>query len=198
MGKVRSLVLALIIVSLLAGGTVQAAQVLRVPTADVTAQGRLSLDYLYHRGLHTVRLDLGVYPGFSVGVRQDVQGALYAALKAALLEETQELPGVALGGDFSLQRQDLYIVFSKQLGTPVLRAHAAIGLGRYSGGMAGVTYMLNPVKTSNVPTTFVFLEYDGLGLVGGVTAQFSPELNARLGITSQQGVSVGVNYKMEF
>ena len=102
--------------------------VLEMPTADVSNEA-LELDFLHHRGVSSLRAQFGFYPGLSAGVRQDFGGQLLIA-KAAILEETQEWPGLALGGDLSLgKRQHLYAVLSKQLGNPSLRAHAAIGLG---------------------------------------------------------------------
>jgi hypothetical protein len=64
--------------------------------------------------------------------------------------------------------------------------------------MAGVSFMLNPVKVSNVPTTSLFLEYDGQGLNGGLTAQFSPELKANIGLSMGYGMSFGLSYKTAF
>ena len=131
-------------------------------------------------------------------LKQNLGGTLYATVKAALMEETSDLPGFAIGGELSLDRQHLYAVASKQIGLPGLRAHLALGSGRFSRGMAGVSFMLNPVKTSNVPTTSLFLEYDGRGLNGGLTAQFNPELKANVGLSFDYGISFGVNYKLGF
>lgn len=198
MYKIRSIVWSLIAALILCSGIGQASQVLVMPTADPIGSGMLEAGYRLHGGVHTVRLDVGVLPNLSVGVRQEIGGKLYGAVKAVLAEETQDWPGLALGGEFGSGRQDLYAVVSKQLAAPQLRAHLAYGLGRYSRGMAGLTLMLNPVKVDNVPTTSLFVEYDGKGLGGGLTAQFSPELAVQVGMTLEQGMSLGVNYKLTF
>ena len=185
---------------LLFGLTTQAlaSRVLDMPTADVPDEA-LELDFLYHRGVGSLRAQVGFYPGLSAGLRQDFGGHLYATLKAAILQETQEWPGLALGADLSLgKQQHLYAVVSKQLGNPSLRGHAAIGLGRYSRGMAGVSYVLNPVKVNNLPTTSLFVEYDGRGLNGGLIAQFAPGLKAKIGLASGHEISFGVSYKAAF
>ncbi len=199
MKNIRSIIWSMVAVLLIWTGSVQSAQVLTVPTADLAGPGTLELDYLYHRGLHTVRLELGLHPNFSAGVKQEVGGRLYATVKALLAEETAEWPGLALGGEFSSGRQDLYAVLSKQLGAPHVRGHLAWGLGRYARGMAGVTVMLNPVKVNaNVPTTSLFVAYDGQGLAGGLQAQFSPELQATVGLDLSGGLSAGMRYKLAF
>jgi hypothetical protein len=198
MGKTRSIIWSIVVVLMLCAGTGQASRVLVMPTADGLAERSFELDYVYHGGRHDVLLQLGVHPNFSAGLKQEVGGPLYAVVKAVLAPETAERPGLALGGELSVARQDLYAVVSKQLGAPHIRGHLALGLGRYSRGMAGVTFMLNPVKVSNVPTTSLFFEYDGQDVAGGVTAQFSPELKTSLSLSLGHGLSVGMNFKMEF
>jgi len=198
MKKIRSAIWSIIVLLLISTGSGQAAQILAMPTADAVQAGSLQLDYAYHRGRHTVRLELGLHPQFSAGVQQEIGGKLSAAVKAVLAEETEEWPALALGGEFSAGRQDLYAVLSKQLGAPHVRGHLAWGLGRYSRGMAGVTVMLNPVKVSDVPTTSLFLEYDGIGLSGGLQAQFSPELGVDLGVALGRGLSAGIHYRLDF
>ena len=198
MDKIRSLIWSMVVVIIVVAGSCQAERVAAMPTADGAAPGTLELDYLFHRGGHSVGLEVGLHPNFSAGVRQEVGGRLYATVKAVLMPETEEWPGLALGGEFSSAHQHLYAVLSKQLGAPQLRGHLAFGLGRYARGMAGLTVMLNPVKVSNVPTTSLFVEYDGQGLAGGVTAQFSPELGAKLGLTLGHGLSMGLHHKLAF
>jgi hypothetical protein len=174
-----------------------ASKILVVPTADVSSNS-LELDYLYHRGVSSLGAQFRFYPGLAGGIRQDFGGHLYVTLRAAVLEETQSRPGIALGGEVSLKKQHLYVVASKQLGMPGLRGHLAFGTGRYSRGMVGVGYVLNPVKVSNVPTTSLFVEYDGQGINGGLTAQFSPEFKANIGLSMGHGMSFGVGYKATF
>ncbi len=198
MKNVRSIVWSIVVVCAVWAGSAQAAQLVAMPTADAAAPGTLELDYLFHRGLHTARLELGLHPNFSAGLKQEVGGRLYATVKAVLAPETEQWPGLAIGGEFSSSRQNLYAVISRQLGAPHLRGHLAWGLGRYSRGMAGVTMMLNPVKVNNAPTTSLFLEYDGQGLAGGVQAQFSPELGVNLGLAFGHGLNMGVRYRLAF
>lgn len=178
---------------------VTASKILAVPTADIHNDA-LDIDFFYHRGLSTLGAQFGFYPGLSAGLRQEFgqSNQLYATLRAALIEETQARPGLALGAEFSLKQQHLYAVISKQLGIPGLRGHVALGSGRYSRGMAGVIYMLNPVKVNNAPTTSVFIEYDGQGFNGGLTAQFSPELKASVALSSGHGLSIGFNLRTAF
>lgn len=178
---------------------VAASKILAVPTADVH-QDTLEIDFSYHRGVGTLGAQYGFYPGLSAGLRQEFGGnnTLYATLRAAIVEETQSRPGIALGGELSLKQQHLYAVISKQLGVPGLRGHAALGLGRYSKGMAGVIYTLNPVRVDNVPMTSVFVEYDGQGFNGGLIAQFSPEFNAKVAVSSGHGLSLGLNLRTAF
>ncbi len=174
-----------------------ASKVLVMPTGDVPVE-TLEMDFLYHRGLNSLGAQIGFYPGLSAGLRQDFGGQLYATVKAAIIEETQNRPAFALGGELSVNRTHLYAAVSKQLGNPSLRGHVAFGLGRYSRGMAGMTLMLNPVKVNNAPTTSLFMEYDGQGINGGLIARFSPELKANLGIAFGHGLSAGLNYKVAF
>ncbi len=197
MPKISYITLILLILLVTLTIPVSASKILTVPTADVPGN-TLELDFLYHRGVSSLGAQFGFYPGLSGGIRQEFGGYLYATLKAAILEETQSRPGLAVGGELSLNKQHLYVVASKQLGMPGLRGHLAFGLGRYSRGMAGVSFMLNPVKVSNVPTTSFFLEYDGQGLNGGLTAQFSPELKANIGLSMGYGMSFGLSYKTAF
>lgn len=197
MQKVSNAILIIVLVAVLATPAM-GSKVLVVPTADVLAQGNLELDYVYHRGVNSALVQFGIYPGLSVGVKQNLGGQFYGTLKAAIFEETSELPGFAIGGEVSLDHQNLYAAVSKQLGTPFLRGHLALGSGRYSRGMAGVSFMLNPVRINNAPTTSLFMEYDGKGLGGGLIAQFSPELKANVGLAVGHGLSFGLNYKMAF
>ena len=198
MRKIRGITLIMFILLAAVSMEALAFGVLEMPTADVSNEA-LELDFLHHRGVSSLRAQFGFYPGLSAGVRQDFGGQLYLIAKAAILEETQEWPGLALGADLSLgKRQHLYAVLSKQLGNPSLRAHAAIGLGRYSRGMAGGSYVLNPVKVKNLPTTSLFVEYDGRGFNGGLIAQFAPEFKAKIGLASEHGLSFGVSYRASF
>ncbi|NMB01110.1 MAG: hypothetical protein GX971_06250 [Firmicutes bacterium] len=192
----RAILVAILVVVL--SVPAMASTVLVAPTADVQGQGSMEMDFVHHRGVNTVRAQFGIFPGISLGLRQSLNGSLYATLKGAIFEESNERPGFAIGGELSLEQQHLYAVVSKQLGTPSLRGHVALGSGRYSRAMAGITLMLNPVKTSNVPTTSVFMEYDGQGLNGGMIAQFSPELKANVGLAIGHGLSFGLNYKVTF
>ena len=175
-----------------------ASKIFSVPTADVAGDA-FELEFLHHRGQSSVGAQFGLLPGLSGGLRQNFgpDRQLYATLRGALVEETQSRPGFALGAELSLKQQHIYAVVSKQLGVPGLRGHFALGTGRYSRAMAGVIYMLNPVKVSNVPTVSVFAEYDGQGLAGGVITQFSPEFKANLAVSSQ-GASFGLGYKAVF
>lgn len=199
MDKIRSMIWSMVVVIIVVAGSCQAERVAAMPTADGAAPGTLELDYLFHRGGHSVGLEVGLHPNFSAGVRQEVGGRLYATVKAVLMPETEEWPGLALGGEFSSAHQHLYAVLSKQLGAPHVRGHLAWGLGRYARGMAGVTVMLNPVKVNaNVPTTSLFVAYDGQGLAGGLQAQFSPELQATVGLDLSGGLSAGMRYKLAF
>ncbi len=174
-----------------------ASRILSMPTADVIGEA-LELNFLYHRGISSLEAQYGFYPGLSGGLRQEFGGNLYATLRAAIVEETQSLPGFALGGELSLKQPHLYAVASKQLGLPGLRGHLALGTGRYAKGMAGVSLMLNPVQVKNAPTTSLFVEYDGDGVNGGLTAQFSPELKANLGLSSGYGLSFGLSFRAAF
>lgn len=197
MKNIRSMIWSIFVVLAFCSGSVGAVQLSAVPTADAVASGTVELAYTCG-GVHAVGLELGLHPNFSAGVRQVVGGRFYVTAKAVLMEETAQLPGIAVGGEFSSGSQDLYAVLSKQLGAPHLRGHLAWGLGRYSRGMAGVTLMLNPVKVSSVPTTSLFMEYDGHNLSGGVTAQFSPELGANLGVALGRGLNFGIHFKLAF
>lgn len=196
--KEYRVMIVLILLSVILSTPALAGKVLVVPTAEVLPKGLLQVDYVYHRGVSSLHLGLGFYPGLSAGVRQDFGGQLSFGLKAAIIEETEKLPGFALGGDLGLGKQHIYATLSKQLGIPGLRGHATFGTGRYSRGMAGVTFMLNPAKVRNVPTTSLFAEYDGQGLNAGVIAQFSPELRANLALAAGHGLSFGLNYKVAF
>lgn len=198
MQKVLQAILTVFVLCLLVVTPALARGALLSPTADVIGVGSMELDFLHHRSKNFLGVQLGVYEGISVGIRQDLGGPFYGTLKAALAEETAQMPGFALGADLSLDRQHLYAVLSKQLGNPSLRGHLALGSGRYSRAMASLTYVLNPVRVNNAPTTSVFLEYDGQGLNGGLVAQFSPEFKANIGLAMGYGLSLGVNYKVAF
>ena len=118
MRKIRGITLIMFILLAAVSMEALAFGVLEMPTADVSNEA-LELDFLHHRGVSSLRAQFGFYPGLSAGVRQDFGGQLYLIAKAAILEETQEWPGLALGADLSLgKRQHLYAVLSKQLGIP--------------------------------------------------------------------------------
>jgi hypothetical protein len=197
MSNHRFILILVLAVLISASMPVSASRILSVPTADVK-DDTLDFSFLYHRGVSSLEALYGFYPGLSAGLRQEFGGSLFAVLRAAVVEETQSLPGFALGGELSVKQPNLYAVVSKQLGMPGLRGHLALGSGRYARGMAGVSFMLNPVQVGNAPTASLFVEYDGIGVNGGLTAQFSPELKANLGMSSGHGLSFGVSFRAAF
>lgn len=200
----RRIVFFWIIVMLLCSTAIaSASRVLGSPTADVTPTGMVEIDFLQNRGLSSLELQAGIYPGISIGAKQNFGGAFFGTARVALSEEESDRPGFALGGEFSVGKPHIYAVLSKQLGGPSLRGHLAFGLGRYSRGMAGLTMMLNPVRVNTqqgltLPTTSLFLDYDGQGLNTGITAQFSPEFKTDLAWAFGHGLSFGVNFKLAF
>lgn len=183
---------------------VLASRVLVVPTADSLGTGVGELAYSYHRNKGSLELNVGLYPGVNLGMRQEFGGSLFGTLKVAILEETQNRPAFALGGELTVGKtQHIYAVLSKQLGTPGVRGHLALGTGRYSRGMAGVSLMLNPVQIKNnqgltLPTTSLILEYDGKGLNGGITAQFNSAFQGYVAVATEHGLGFGLDYKLAF
>lgn len=178
-------------------------EVFMVPTADVLPTGLMDIGYRFQRGMHSLQVQAGVYPGISVGVRQDFGHSLSVNAKLAFIEETASRPGVALGGQLGLAEKNIYALASKQLGRPGLRGHLGLQLGSSSGALAAINMVLNPVRVTSksgydLPTTSAFFEYDGHGLNTGLTAQFSPELKANLVWAINSGVGVGVNYRLAF
>lgn len=201
----NTLIAFLCLAVLLMGSSVgmSASNVLVTPTADVLPTGLMEINFLQNRGLSSLQLQAGVYPGVSVGLKQNFGGSLFATARVALLEEEVDRPAFALGAELSLEKPNVYAVLSKQLGGPALRGHLAFGLGRYSRGMAGLTMVLNPIRVNNkqgltLPTTALFLDYDGQGLNTGITAQFSPELKTDLAWAIGHGISFGVNLRLAF
>lgn len=195
----------LVVLSVLLAGCPAAAwagRVLAVPTADV-ADKQLQLEYGYHRGQSLLDFKVGILPGLNIGVRQEFKGNFSGIFKAAVMEETQSYPGLAVGGEISVKARHIYAVLSKQLGFPGFRGHLAVGTGRYALGMAGLSLMLNPVQVKTkwgiaLPTASLAAEYDGMGLNVGLTARFSPSFQGYLALFGGQRLGFGFNYKAEF
>ena len=201
----KHLIMYLCFVLVILGSSVAAAssKVLVAPTADITRNGTIEVDFRHNRGLSSLELQAGIYPGISVGVKQNFGGAFFGTARIAFSEEGENRPAFAVGGEFSVEKPNIYAVVSKQLGTPGLRGHLAFGLGRYSRGMAGLTMVLNPIRVNNpqglsLPTTSLFLDYDGQGLNTGISAKFSPELSTDLAWAFGHGLSFGVNVRLAF
>lgn len=198
-----TIVLTLFTVPLLAAPTAVAAdRALLMPTADVS-HNQLELEYSYYRGQSILDLTAGLFPRLNVGIRQEFKGNFSAIAKAAILAETENRPGLALGGELSTNGQHVYAVLSKQLGRPGFRGHVGLGTGRYRLGMAGVTLMLNPVRVKSgpglmFPATTLAAEYDGMGINAGLAFQFSPEFRGYLALIGGHGLGFGFNYKAEF
>lgn len=191
-----------ILLSAAAPAVSAADRVFVMPTADVTPT-QLELEYSYQRGKSILDLTAGLLPGFNVGVRQQFGGSFSATAKAAILTETEDRPGLALGGELSTHGQNIYGVLSKQLGRPGFRGHVGVGTGRYSRGMAGVTLMLNPVRVKSslgvmLPATSLAAEYDGKGLNAGLAFQFSSEFRGYLALQGGHGLGFGFNYRTQF
>jgi hypothetical protein len=202
--KKRSIVVFLVLVLALTvtQSGLAADRVLSIPTGDVTDK-ELEIAYRSERGTGVFELSAGLMPGFQVGLRQHLGSMFYVTAKGALWAETASRPALAVAGELSTAGVDFYGLVSKQLGRPGFRGHLGFGTGRYSRGMAGVTLMLNPVRTKTswgltVPTTTLAAEYDGRGFNAGAAFQFTPELGGYLALQGGNGLGFGLNYKLQF
>lgn len=194
--------MAIVLILMCLAGFAEAGRVLTMPSADVSDR-QLALEYDFYRGEHRFELQSGVYPGILVGLRQQSQGEFSLIAKAAVLGESGDWPGLALGGELSYKTRSIYAVLSKQLGSPALRGHLAFGTGRYASGMAGLSLMLNPVQTRSkggllLPTFLLAAEYDGKGLNSGLVVEFSPAFSGYLAFSGAQSFGIGFNFTAEF
>lgn len=185
-----------------------ASNVFSIPTGDTLNPGTLEVDYSFVGGGNTLDLNYGIYSGLNIGVSQwfgSGGSSLAGSLKVGLMGETQTTPALAVGGALGSGGGEIYLALSKQLGTPVIRGHAGIGVGTGANvrPMAGVTAVLNPVQVQKGnkkagPTTVVFLEYDNGGVNGGIMSHFNPNFKAKLGLATNSGLLLGLNYKVSF
>ena len=74
-----------------------------------------------------------------------------------------------------------------------------LGRGRFSNGMVGVSYVLNPVQVNNnTPVVTLGVEYDGQGLNGGLIAQFAQNVSAHVYLSDFQRLGAGLRYRLAF
>jgi hypothetical protein len=198
--KMGAAVLILIILLFSAGMQAQA-RIMVVPSADVLPDGNVELRLYNHLG----RTYLGGAVGMFGAMQAEVTGIissttqLRTAIQLALVKEQQAVPGVALGMEIQASHVGFYGVLSKQLGLAGLRGHVAWGSGRFSNGMVGVSYVLNPVQVnSNTPVVTLGVEYDGQGLNGGLIAQFAQNVSAHVYLSDFQRLGAGLRYRLAF
>lgn len=199
------LVMALLL--MIVSAPVFASKIFAVPTGDILKPETLEVDYAFVNGYNTLNLNYGIYSGWNIGISQGFGSggtSLAGNLKIAILEETNTVPALAIGGTLAAGGGgEVYAAVSKQLGTPVLRGHAGIGVGSNIRPMVGVTAIINPVQAKvgsrlSAPTTAVFLEHDGGSVNGGIIANFHPNFKAKLGLATSSGLLFGLNYKISF
>lgn len=191
----------ILFVLLFSAGLPAQARIMVVPSADVLSDGSVELRLYNHLG----KTHLGAAAGMFGSLEAEVTGImsnqtqLRTGLKLALVKEQQGVPGVAVGLELLDSHLAFYGVLSKQLGLAGFRGHVAWGSGRYSNGMVGVSYVLNPVQVNkNAPVMTLGIEYDGQGLNGGIIAQFSPGLSAHVYLSNFQRLGAGLRYRVAF
>lgn len=202
MHKARLALTVLILSVIVLGAVVPTqARIMVVPTADVLSDGTVELRLYNHRGRTYLSGAVGILGSLQADVTAIMasETQLRTALQLALLKEQQSAPGLGLGVEISGSRVDFYGILSKQLGMAGIRGHLAWGSGRYSNGMVGVSYVLNPVRVNpNSPTMTLGVEYDGQGLNSGLIAQFAPNLSAHVYLTDFQRLGAGLKYRLSF
>ncbi|NLM39334.1 MAG: YjbH domain-containing protein [Firmicutes bacterium] len=199
MHKARLVVTVLILAALLGAAQVQA-RIIAVPSADVLPDGAIELSLFNHRGNTHLKGSVGMFNQLQadLGGVFSSEAHLRTALKLALVKEQTAVPGVALGMEITDSRLDFYGVLSKQLVSGI-RGHLAFGSGRYSKGMVGLSYVLNPVQVNkNAPLLTLGVEYDGSGLNTGITAKFAPNFGAHIYLSDFQRLGAGLNYRFSF
>jgi len=172
-----------------------------VPTADVLNDGTIELRLYNHRGRTYLSGAAGMFGTLQVEATGifSADTVVRSALQLALVKEQQDLPGLAVGVEFDDSVLGFYGVVSKQLGLAGLRGHVAWGSGRFSKGMVGVSYVVNPVQVnSNSPIITVGAEYDGNGFNGGISAHFTPNLSAHVYLSDFQSLGAGLKYRFAF
>lgn len=199
------LMLVMVLILTMFSSPVLASKLFAVPTGDILRPETLEVDYAFAGGYNTLNLNYGIYSGWNVGVSQGFGSggtSLAGMLKIGILEETDNRPALAIGGTLSVGGGgDIYATVSKQLGSPVLRAHGGMAIGSNVRPMVGITATLNPVQVKvgnklSAPTTTVFLEHDGGSVNGGIIAHFAPNFKAKLGLATSSGLLFGLNYKI--
>ena len=199
MHRTKLAVTVLILFALLGTAQVQA-RIIAVPSADVLRDGAIELSLFNHRGKTHLRGTVGMFDVMEaeVGGIFSSKTQLRTALKLALVKEQAQVPGVGLGMEMTDSRIDFYGVLSKQL-VAGIRGHIAFGSGRFSKGMVGLNYVLNPVQVNkNTPLLSLGVEYDGSGLNTGITAKFAPNFSALLYLSDFQRLGAGLNYRFSF
>lgn len=179
---------------------------LRIPTTETLSAGSFRIGYHYAGGENVGSLTLGVYPGVEASVSSVLRDGLTAVTghaKVRVLDEEATMPALALGVESYTDGPGFYAVASKQVGTPMLRAHVGWGTQQFNGFFGGVGFLVNPVSARSgdglsIPPTTAAVEYDGKKWHTGVKMVFTEEFDGKLYVTDFSAIGFNVSYTTRF
>ena len=183
-----------------------ASGLLRIPTTATLSQGSFRIGYHYADQENIGSLTLGLYPGVEASVSSVLRDGLTAVTahgKVRVLDEDAAMPALALGVESHSDGPGFYAVASKQVGTPMLRAHVGWGTRQFNGFFGGLGYLVNPVSARSnagitVPPTTAAVEYDGRKWHAGVKMDLTEEFEGRLYVTDFSSIGFNVSYTTRF
>ena len=173
---------------------------INVPTADVNVPGRLDLAMHHLKSRTSLVASYGVLDTLEAGIGVHNLGGdseLSINVKGVLIEETADLPALALGLS-GVEDTTYYMVASKSLPGLGIRGHLGIGSGRVDGLFIGAEKVLNPVTVTTsgqgmrIPVTTLMAEWDGSDLNIGADFAFSYGLKVRVMINDMDSLGVGL------
>lgn len=167
------------------------------PTADLVGKnGFISGDIIgsSHRqisGLYNISSSLALGGTINFTNHNTEPGIL---AKLILTEETNSQPAIGMG----LQREDLYVVASKNLGLG-FRGHFGFGNGKFGGLFVGFNKVLNPVSVSaasspSLPIINLKGEYVNSEVNFAVQMNLQDNMKVDIGFVNFDKIKIGLGY----
>lgn len=179
---------------------------LTIPTAAVARPGFYSLGASYTEKSIYANLKATFINNVELGIAGAINRPLYGFFKWCLVEETSELPAVAVGATGSA----FYGVVSKNLTNKGLKGHLGFGTGRYGGIFGGISLILNPVTVSPagtiLPVVTIIGEFKDNSNLNEIPAvfnigsrlQFKHNLSVDIGLLNFNALSISACFTTKF
>lgn len=170
---------------------------INIPNADALRASTLEASAHFIDGTGVLALNLGLLPQVEAGVYTVTESNdLGFTVKAELVPETTQMPGIAVG----LENRNAYMVLSRSFSG--LRGHIGFGNGRFRGPFFGLSMMLNRVSVSKkgalAPVTTLMVEHDGYGINAGARIAFTPQLKADIAFLDMEEAMLGLSFNTSF